>query len=358
MIRHETEMKKLAQALFVCLLAGVMLVGCDQAAEMGSQIQQRVQATTDLFQYVPDSQYLTLGYTDVQNLVNNPWAQELFELYPALRVWDENLGVSINRFDNFAFSMSLDENRRPQGLVIMRSDLDEEEILALIGEKKRFFDKEKVGKRIQYISGEEFSFGIINDQIVALGSPSLVRKSLRAANGEIKNLGKSKNIERFKPYFEKNDDFWISIQNLGQYINYEGIEFVPRGLLTIDFVYFGLSTSNGISGQFIGEAEDADGAGKIARSLAMIKGITKQLSKGILQYTDEADTSGIPPKELKQMFEAFVDNIDITSEGKQVVIRFEFPDRLLDFFLEVSQQTLDESRRRSNTGGPDGIGDF
>jgi hypothetical protein len=334
-----------------------MLAACDQVGPTQIQQMQRLEQTRSLFDFFPDQNFATIGFTNVVNMVNNPWARELFEMYPALRVWDSNLGVGIDRFDSFAIAFNEITGGDPEVLIIMKSDLNEEEILGLIGEKKQFFDEEFVGKRIQYTSGEDFSFGIINDELVALGSPSLVLESLKVANGEIKPLTSGDNLVRFEPYFAKQDDFWMAARDFDRLLKMEDAPtFIPRGFKTIDFVYFGFSAKDGVATQFIGEAEDADSAGKLARSLGMIKGIVKGLSQGIIQFREEADYSGLTSEELRQMFEEFVDNIDITHHERQVIIRFTFPDQLLDFFLELAKQTLDKEQMNGQV--TDGIDSF
>jgi hypothetical protein len=345
-------------AIICCGVFLFALSGCDSISlPSPDEVKSRLESTVDLFQYIPNQEFASLGFTDVNSIIENPWAQELFDLYPALRVWDTKLGVGIDSFEQFAMAIDFENIDDPQVLIILKSTLTEKEILSLIGERRRYFDEDNVGERVLFTSGEDFSFGVINDRIVALGSTSLVKQSLEVANGERIALTEGEFIKPFEPYFTKNDDFWLGINNIKKYIEFTNQPvMMPHGLKTIDFVYFGISARNGISSQFIGEAPDADSAGKIARSLNMVKGITRKLSEGIIDFKDEAEYSGLTSEELKTMFGDFIDNVNISNQSNQVVIRFVFPDELLDFFLELSKNALSDTELKGEFS--DGIGDF
>lgn len=332
--------------LYIALLS--FLPSCDGDGESTDR-QAREQRTSELFSYIPDGNYLSLGYGDIDALMQSDWAQQIIELIPALQVWDEKLGINVDSFHNIAMAFlppSEEDPTSEEGLILMNSELAAEDIFALLGEKSHFFTEKQVVGSTLYQSGEEFGFGFVSDTVVALGTPELVKNALLLANGQGEPITKSKSMDRYRNYFGSSDNIWIGFNGIDNYMDRAAKEVkMLRNFTHIEFIYFGMAAGDDIASRMILECDSEEAAGKITRGLNGLLGLMGTLID--MQNLDvDVSEYGIQVSELKSMMDEFFSNIDITNDAKNVTISFLVPNRMIDFMVESIRKAYKESSSR------------
>lgn len=318
---------------------------CDVRDTEVDKSAKRVEETSSLFKFIPDGKYLSLGFTDIESILGNEWVKRLINLNPDIRIWDEKLGVRIEGFHKIAIALMppSGDDEDPTALIIMLSDLPEKGILDLLGEKRTYFNKLKVGDKTQYVSGENFSFGFLQENIVALGSPDLVRKAIEMSEGKGSSLLSGKNLKDFERYLGSDDDFWLGISNLSHWI--EQIAYrapIVKNFGKIDFIYFGFKATEGLKSRVIMDCISEKAAGKIARGLSTMVGLMSTLMDFDNSITlSEDELASISVEEMKSLIEDFLKNIDINSKGKQVSINVEMPKKMIDFLIDSMKKVLE-----------------
>lgn len=337
--------------VFVASAAVLVTAGsCDVRENATDNSKKRAEVTAGLFKYIPDEQYFSLGFTDIDSILGNDWVQQLMSLSPDIKIWDTKLGIGIDRFHKIAMAIMppSSEEKEPSALIIMSSDISEEAILEILGDKSTYFKKLHVGGYTQYVSGENFSFGFLKDGIVALGTPDLVKKSIELREGKGRSLMEGKYLAGFERYLGSDDDFWFGLGDISKMI--EGISDrapIVKNFSKIEFVYLGFKASEGIRTRVIMDCTTEKDAGKIARGLSSLIGLMSTLMdfEGSVTLSED-ELVGISAEELKALIEEFFDNIEIDSRGKQVIINVDVPQDMIDFLIESSRKVLLERKNQ------------
>lgn len=349
--RRRNSVAGLAFGLSLVLL---MAAACGEELKTESR-ESTVEKNRSLLDYVPDNTYLSLGFVDVDSLAAQPWSQDLVSLTPALELWDKKLGITIDQFHRIAMAVEFpqDLTREPDALMILSSDLGEEQILAMIGDKSRYFEQTRIAGMTRYSSGAEFSFAVLDPGVVAIGAPSLVTKAMQLRGGSGKKVLSGKNIERFENYLGERDNIWFGIGGLDKLIGQLSKDNIYlKNYATIEFVYFGLTAGDGLGGRLVLECADEKDAGKLARGISGMIGILSTLVdfEGLDVQSESID---IPLDELKRHMETFFSSINVEQQAKNVLITYTVPQQMVDFFLEMGRQSI--KRQRSGDRLPDSM---
>ena len=340
------DMKKhlILIAAIICLASSVLfLSGCGKGKQTEAEAEKEAH-TKELFQYIPDGEYLSLSYADVDSIISSAWAQKFLELFQPLELWDEKLGVNIEQFHmlTMAVGMPRKGDLDPSVLMVMSSDVTMDEVLSMIGEKSYYFKKQEVGKYIQYFSGSDFSFGFLDDGIVLLGTPDMVEEALNLGNGDGVSLVDGRGLGYFEDYMSNRDNFWIGVGGFDDLLGEVTSEYsFMKGFSKIEFIYVGMEVGDNVIPRIVAECTSEQAAGKIARGLSGMLGLMGTLIN-MQDLQIDVPNEDVPLEELKELVEEFFDNISITSEGKKVIISMKIPERMLDFFLRLTRDFMKE----------------
>ena len=354
-------MKIKRQKLQMAFLAFVILAlflysGCEDP-EKEEQKVVKAKVTKNLLRFVPDGDYFTIGFMDIDELISNDQVQEMLELAPALELFNEKLGVDIEEFHKLTMALEFPNiyEHNSNGLIVVSTDLDEEDLLEMIGEKARFFEKKKIGHYNLYYSGPELSFAFVEDGNLVLGSSSMVKKSLEVANGKIKSVMDGDNLKYFEEYLGNEDSIWIGLTGINEIFRELAQENVMfKNYTTIQFAYFGIDADEDFRVRFIADCSEEKHARKLAGGLRSLLGIFSSFIdlKGLsIEATDDEE---FDIERAKEMVERIIDSIDITNQGTKVVITIQVPQGMVDMFLDLSRSAL----RDANAGVlPDDLDD-
>jgi hypothetical protein len=343
-------MKIKRQKLQIAFLAFVILAlflysACDDP-ETEEKKEVKAKETKSLLRFVPEGKYFSLGFIDLDELVENDQIQQMLELAPALELFNEKLGVDIEKFHKLTMALEFPNiyEHNSNGLIVVSTDLDEEDLLEMIGEKARFFEKKKIGSYKLYYSGPELSFSFVEDGTLIMGSSSMVKKSLEVANGKSKSVLEGDNLEYFKEYLGNEDSIWIGLTGINEIFHELARENVMfKNYTTIEFAYFGIDTSDDFGVRLIAQCSKEKYARKLAGGLRSLIGIFSSFIdlKGL--NIEDSDAEEIDIERLKEMVERIVDSIDINNEGKNVIISIQVPKGMVDLFLDMARSTLQDA---------------
>lgn len=339
--RHKVQLAFLA---FV-ILALFLYSACD---EPGQEEKKEVKAkeTKSLLRFVPDGEYFSIGYVDVDELISSDQVQKIIEMSPALELFNEKLGVDIEKFHKMTMALEFPNiyEHNSNGLIVLSTDMDEEELMEMIGEKSQFFEKKKIGNYLIYYSGPELSFSFVEDNTLVLGSSSMVKKSLEVASGKTKSIVDGDKIEYLSEYLGNDDSIWIGLTGINEIFKELARENVMfKNYTTIEFAYLGMSAKEDFKVRLIAQCAEEKHARRLAGGLRSLFGILSSIIdlKGFNIENSEDEDFDI--EEVRKMVNEIVESIDIRNENKKVIISVTVPQSMIDLFLEMSRSALSDA---------------
>jgi hypothetical protein len=327
------------------LLAMLFLCACEEKEISEDEAQAEV--VTDLMNFMPDQDYLAMGYLDLQSVLNSRWGVELLEMFPSLEVWDKKLGAGVNDFHQMLFAAELKDNDfdvDPNMLIILRSELSEKQLIELISEKESYFEQKEVAGYKQFISGSDFSFSILGRGVVALGTPESVEKTILVTAGKEKSFAEGERKAIFDDYLASRDNFWLGLPGLPRIMDQVAKEapFLKNWKST-DFLYFGINVDDSISSRMMVHCDSEEIAGKFARSLSSFAGMLGVLINSANVSDMELEGLGFDAEEIKDAATQILDELDIHNQKENVVIKLEVPEDLIDIYMGALRQLIKDS---------------
>ncbi len=336
-------------ALVGAALVLAVVVSCDQAGQSDAGPGKQSQS---LLVWIPDGEYRFLGFADLEGIARSGFGRRVASFNRHIKLWDSKLGIGIERFHTLAWAVAFPEDLDGEfeTLAILDGEVTEEEVLRLIGEKRRYFELEEVGDANLYFSGSDFGFAFIDENIVALGTTEMVRNSLAFHSGGGTSVLDGEGIRPFRPFLVATDDFWLGIDGIESMIGPLVDEYpLLQTFLTLRVGYIGVDAADDVTLRVKALCSSAEDALNIARGLRAIVGLLNMLiqSEDISRSVDSTGDVETLKRHLIQM----LDSVQVEQDEMEISIVLIIPGDIADYFVDITREIVSRGDY-----GPDGEG--
>jgi len=336
-VRH----RKLAALLAVSLAILLVLTGCpppesENPAESGLTAESQ-----SLFGFIPDDDYCILSYIDLEKFIDSEFGRRIIEFSPTYNVWNEKLGVGMDAVERLAIAAKYTEGSKTDGeaIILMWGQPDEEWIFNRLGRKREFFKKEEVeGAKLYTL--EDFAFVLLNKKLLAIGTPKILRESLRLAKGKGRSLAEGKGLSKFQEYLRHGDSFWLAIDQIDRIIKpLAERESLLKGFVTLRSGLLAVAFEKDALFRVQVTCSSEEDASQIASSLMTLIGLLNFFIKN-------ADFDDLPealePQDLRRNLVSMLDSVNVENSGALVNFNFKVPNEIIDYLAQVTKSIVDK----------------
>jgi hypothetical protein len=329
--------------LFVAVVAvaAVVVLGACTPPESSNTVSTKglTKASRDLFSFIPDADYNVLCYIDLDKFSGSEFGRRIIEFNPAYNVWTEKLGVGMDRISRVAIAAKLgkDTNKPGEAIVLMWGDPDQEWIFNELGRKREYFKREELeGSSIFTL--EDFSFTLLSQKLLAIGTPEIIRESLRLARGKGSALTAGKELNKFTGYLEQEDALWLAIDGIDRIIKpVAEKEEILKGFTTLRSGILAISFKKDASFRVQVTCSSEDDASQIASSLVTLVGMLNLVIKNA-DFTDLPQE--LEPKELRSNLISMLQSIQVESSGTLVTFTFTAPQQIIEYLARITKKIV------------------
>jgi hypothetical protein len=336
--------KRLAAFPVAALIAAAVLVlsACPpQTEKQAGQEKGPTKESLELFSFIPDGDYNLLCFLDIDKISGSAFGQRIIEFSPAYNVWNQKLGVGMEKINRIAIAAKyIEDSKRPaEAIVLMWGIPNEEWIFEKLGRKREYFKKEEVEGTSLYTL-EDFAFALLDKKLLAIGTPEIIRDSLRLARGKGKSLTSGGRLSKYEKYLRQEDSFWLTIDGIDKIISpLAERETILKGFSTLRSGVLAASFKKDVDFRVQVTCASEEDASQIASSLMTLVGMLNLVIKN-------ADFDDLPqeiePRELRRNLVAMLESISVASEGTLVTFTFTAPQKILDYLARVAKEIVTE----------------
>ena len=325
-------------ALVGAALVLAVAVSCDQADRSDAGPGEQSQS---LLVWIPDGEYRFLGFADFEGIAHSGFGRRIAGFNRHIELWDSKLAIGVERFHTLAWAVAFPEDLDGEfeTLAILEGELTEEEVLRLIGEKRRYFELEEVGDANLYFSGSDFGFAFIDENIVALGTTEMVRRSIAFRSSGGTSVLDGEGMRPFRPFLVATDDFWLGIDGIDSMIE-PLVEEYPllQTFVTLRVGYIGVDAADDVTLRVKALCSSAEDALNIARGLRAIVGLLNMLiqSEDISRSVDSIGDV----ETLKRHLVRMLDSVEIEQDETEISIVLTIPGEITDYFLDLTREIV------------------
>lgn len=325
-----------ALTVAVLLATAAILTGCPPPDNESSEETGLTAASQDLFGYIPDDDYCVLSFIDVNKFTDSEFGRRIIEFSPTYNVWNEKLGVGIDAVERLAIAAKYESE--PSGpeeaIILMWGKPDEEWIFNRLGRKREYFKQEEV-EGVKLYTLEDFGFVLLNKNVLAIGTPKILRESLRLARGKGRSLAEGKGLDKFAGYLHQDDSFWLTIDKINRIIKpLSERESLLKGFVTLRSGILAVAFDKDALFRVQATCSSDEDASQIASSLMTLVGMLNFVIKNA-DFDDLPEA--IEPQDLRRNLVAMLDSVNVNSSGAIVTFTFTAPNEIIDYLARVTK---------------------
>ncbi len=324
---------------FVILSLSVMVVGVGTgltAYYVGFPARPLSDRGPDELRYVP-SDVAVVAYADVREVMASPLRRRTQRALPGhedgQREFQDRTGINIETDIEHVVAClggpaGSDARMPASGMVLARGLFDEVKIEALMRERGATVESYK-GKRLIVASpagavhSGDFALSFFRPGLVAVGSPSLIRRAVDLENGGENFTSNDDVMKLVKPL--ESGNAWA----VGRFDALRSVATLPPGLARLPAVTWFSATgriSDGIDGVVRAEARDDESAKNL-----------RDVVRGFLALAKLQATS-------RPELQAVVQSLELGGDARTVALSFSVPGTVFDLIHPAAEKANDQGR--------------
>lgn len=324
--------------LVVCC-AWFTLVACPQPDSPPIETNS-VEEIEHLFDMMPDGDYFLAGHLDLERFAASELGSKWIEFSDYLSDWQGKFGININLFKKVALLVAYPQEPalEPPAIFLLEGDIDKDALFDLLGEKGKYFKPEPFQGKTIYVLKDVYGFAFVKSNLVAFGSPDLVRRCVLVAAGRGKSLMKGSGFKPFSRFINSTDQIWLGINGVDRLLgSLSSKHSILKNFVTLTAGYIGISVEKDIMVHSIAQCSDEEDAREIADGLRHVIGITRLLIK-----TKEFDDIPLPmdAEEFKRSLLEMVSSFRVERTGGDIYINLTIPESILNQVMDITKEVL------------------